>query len=113
LTGEIAAYVWGKRNLKTARRLREELRTLGIRFDRVCTDAWESFLVAFKADNLVIEKKNTVGIEGNNCRLRHRIVFAGLSVKPVASQRSCLIISKLLIWLFLHQFWLCLATHTL
>jgi IS1 family transposase/transposase-like protein len=72
-TGEIVAYVWGKRNLKTAKRLRENLKTLDVRFDRVCTDSWESFLIAFKEDNLIVGKKHTVGIEGNNCRLRHRI----------------------------------------
>jgi IS1 family transposase/transposase-like protein len=72
-SGEIVAYTWGKRDLETARRLRGELRMLGIRFDNVYTDAWECFLIAFRSDNLVVGKRNTVGIEGNNCRLRYRI----------------------------------------
>ncbi|MDR0681301.1 MAG: IS1 family transposase [Dysgonamonadaceae bacterium] len=72
-TGEIVAYVWGKRDLKTAKRLRENLKTLEVQFDCVCSDSWESFLVAFREDNLVVGKQHTVGIEGNNCRLRHRI----------------------------------------
>ena len=72
-TGEIVAYVWGKRNLKTAKMLRKKLDELNVSFDKVYSDAWESFLNAFGNDNLVVGKKNTVGIEGNNCRLRHRI----------------------------------------
>lgn len=72
-TGEIVAYVWGKRNLKTAKKLREKIKDLGIFFDKIYTDDWVSFVKAFKADNNIIGKVNTVGIEGNNCRLRHRI----------------------------------------
>ena len=72
-TGEIVAYVWGKRNLKTAKKLRDKLSSLGISFDVIYTDKWESFCSAFSKDNHIIGKKNTVGIEGNNCRLRHRI----------------------------------------
>ncbi|MDR2470236.1 MAG: IS1 family transposase [Tannerella sp.] len=72
-TGEIVAHVWGKRNFKTAKKLRNKLDELNVSFDTVCSDVWESFLKAFKNDNLIIGKKNIVGIEGNNCRLRHRI----------------------------------------
>jgi len=72
-TGEIVAFVWGKRNLKTARKLREKLSSLGVSFDTVYSDDWESFRGAFYADNHVTGKDKTVGIEGNNCRLRHRI----------------------------------------
>jgi IS1 family transposase len=72
-SGEIAACVLGKRNLKTARLLRKKLSELGITFTRICTDDWKSFCTAFNADNHVIGKKNTMGIEGDNCRLRHRI----------------------------------------
>ena len=68
-SGEIVAFVWGKRNLKTAKRLRSELAALGVSFDTVFSDSWKSFKGAFAADNHI----NTVGIEGNNCRLRHRI----------------------------------------
>ena len=81
-SGEIVAFVWGKRNAKTAKKLREELSSLGVSFDVVYfvlrtqykyTDDWDSFNNAFVADNHIIGKTNTVGIEGNNCRLRHRI----------------------------------------
>jgi IS1 family transposase/transposase-like protein len=72
-TGEIVAFVWGKRNLETANKLRKKLSSLEVSFDVVYTDNWESFNSAFSADNHVIGKENTVGIEGNNCRLRHRI----------------------------------------
>jgi IS1 family transposase len=72
-SGEIVAYVGGKRNLKTVRLLRKKLSELGITFTRICTDDWKSFCTAFNADNHVIGKKNIMGIERNNCRLRHRI----------------------------------------
>ena len=72
-TGEIVAYVWGKRDLKTASKLRKRLKRLGVTYDRIGSDEWDSFLIAFKEDKLLIGKKNTVGIEGNNCRLRHRL----------------------------------------
>ena len=72
-TGEIVVLVWGKRNTKTVIKLRENISSLGIIFDTVYTDDWDSFRNAFAADNHIIGKENTVGIEGNNCRLRHRI----------------------------------------
>lgn len=72
-TKEIVGYVWGKRDMKTAKRLREKLRELGVEFGSVCTDNWESFAVAFRDDNHIVGKEHTVGIEGNNCLLRHRI----------------------------------------
>ena len=72
-TGEIVAWVWGKRNLATARDLRQKITELGITFDTIYTDDWTSFVKTFKSDNHVTGKANTVGIEGNNCRLRHRI----------------------------------------
>ena len=72
-TGEIVAWVWGKRNLKTARALRSKLKETEITYDTIYTDDWQSFVTAFKLDNNIIGKRNTVGIEGNNCRLRHRI----------------------------------------
>jgi IS1 family transposase len=58
--GEIVAYVWGKRNLKTARALRKKLSELGVTYTKICTDDWQSFVTTFKEDNHVIEKKNTV-----------------------------------------------------
>ena len=72
-TGEIVAYVWGKRNTNTAKMLRKKLDELNISFHTVYSDAWESFLNAFGNDNLIAGRTHTIGIEGNNCRLRHRI----------------------------------------
>ncbi len=72
-TGEIISYVWGKRNYKTANKLRNQLREQNISYDVVYTDKWDSFQKAFQDDNLKIGKDNTMGIEGNNCRFRHRI----------------------------------------
>ena len=72
-TGEIIAYVWGKRDLRTAKKLRKKLKELNINYDSIATDDWKSFKTTFKEDNHQIGKSYTVGIEGNNCRLRHRI----------------------------------------
>ena len=72
-TGEIVAYAWGKRNLKTARRLKKRLGELGVSYDKIACDEWESFRSAFGDCALLIGKQHTQGIEGSNCRLRHRI----------------------------------------
>ena len=72
-SGEIVAYVWGDRSAKTANRLREKILALGVTYDRIATDDWESFIKTFSVDAHDIGKQHTVGIEGNNCRLRHRM----------------------------------------
>ena len=72
-TGEIVAYVWGKRNLKTARELRTKLDELGVDFGYICCDNWDSFLTAFDFDFKKVGKRYTVDIEGNNNRLRQRL----------------------------------------
>jgi IS1 family transposase len=46
---------------------------MGISYDTVYTDGWDSFIVVFQSDNHIIGKEYTKGIEGNTCRLRHRI----------------------------------------
>jgi len=51
----------------------KKITELGITFDTIYTDDWTSFVKTFKSDNHVTGKANTVRIEGNNCRLRHRI----------------------------------------
>ena len=55
--GEIVAFAWGKRNTKTAIKLRENIFSLGISFDTVYTDYWDSFKNAFAADNHITGKK--------------------------------------------------------
>ena len=72
-TGEIVAWVWGKRDLKTAQALKDKIDHLGISFDTVYTDNWSSFVKVFALEHHIISKAHTVGIEGNNCRLRTRI----------------------------------------
>ena len=72
-SGEIVAWVFGKRNYKTAKALRQKIKALGISYDLIAMDDWKSFRKAFRADVCRIGKEFTKGIEGNNCRLRHRI----------------------------------------
>jgi IS1 family transposase len=69
-SGGIAAYVWGKRGLKTAGKLKKRL---GVTYDRIACDERDSFLTAFGREAELRGKRHTVGIEGNNCRLRHRV----------------------------------------
>jgi transposase-like protein/IS1 family transposase len=52
-SGEIAGYVWGKRDLKTAKK---PLRRLGITLDTIATDDWDSFLTAFAGDSRLTGK---------------------------------------------------------
>ena len=72
-TNEIVAYVWGKRDLKTAQKLRARLKQLKVSYDSISMDNWDSFITAFKSDNKQVGKQHTIGIEGNNCLLRHRL----------------------------------------
>jgi IS1 family transposase len=65
--------VWGKGDLKTAKKLRKRIKRLGISYDMAATDDRDSFLSAFEEDNQAAGKEHTAGIEGNKCRLRHRI----------------------------------------
>lgn len=75
-SGEIAAFVWGKRDLETALALKNKLSESGITFGRIATDNWKSFRLAFSDCRHIVGKKFTLGIEGNNCRLRHRLARA-------------------------------------
>jgi IS1 family transposase len=63
----------GKRDLKTALKLKKRINRLGITYDRIATDDWNSFLAAFSEDCPEVGKAYTVGIAGNKCRLRHRL----------------------------------------
>jgi IS1 family transposase len=60
----------GKRDLRTAKKPGKRLRRLGISYDRVATDNWDSFVSAFAEDNHDTGKQHTTEIEGNNCRMR-------------------------------------------
>ena len=72
-SGEIVAWVFGKRNTNTVRELWYKIEALGIKWGRLLTDNWKHFKRAFSDTHHVIGKEGTKGIEGNNCRLRHRI----------------------------------------
>ena len=66
-TCEIVSYVCGKRDRKTAKKLRKKLKSIGVTFDTIYTDNLDSFVAVFQDDNHIIGKENTKGIEGNNC----------------------------------------------
>jgi IS1 family transposase len=56
-SGEIVAYVWGKRDPKTAKKLGKRIQWLGISYDRIATDDRDSFLSAFAEDKHDTGKK--------------------------------------------------------
>jgi IS1 family transposase len=53
--------------------LKKKLSDSGVSYGSIATGDRDSFVTAFKDENHLIGKKYTVGMEGNNCRLRHRI----------------------------------------
>jgi IS1 family transposase len=71
-SGGIMAYVWGKRDLETAKKLKERIKERGISYDRIATDNGDSFLSAFAEgpDKAGKERAAGAGIKGNNCRVR-------------------------------------------
>ena len=70
-SGKVVSFVWGKRNLKTGEKLRKWLKRMGISYDKIAIDERDSVQSAFSRDKRDGEKEYTVGIAGNNCRLRH------------------------------------------
>src|SRR5699024_11771942 len=60
-TGEIVAYVWGKRDLNTVKKLKAKLKALGVSCARIASDTWDSFVTGFKGFTQVIGKFFTVG----------------------------------------------------
>ncbi|MBC6401930.1 MAG: IS1 family transposase, partial [Ekhidna sp.] len=72
-SGEIVAWVFGKRNEKTVRAFWCKIKALGIKWGCLLIDNWKSFKRVFRVTNHLMGKAGIKGIEGNNCRLRHRI----------------------------------------
>jgi IS1 family transposase/transposase-like protein len=71
-SGQAVACVWGHRDKKTAQKLKKKLWSSGITCDRIATDDWKSFIAVFGGPSHLTGKYHTVGIEGSNCRFRHR-----------------------------------------
>jgi IS1 family transposase len=65
--------MWKKQDLKKVQKVSKRIKRQGIRYDRIATNDWDSLLAAFAEDRHDCGKKHTVGIEGNNYRLRHRV----------------------------------------
>ena len=50
-TGQIVAFVWGKRDLKTAFELKQRLKEQNITYDCIASDHWQSFDTVFADAN--------------------------------------------------------------
>ena len=88
-TGEMVTYVWGRRDAATVRALKRRLQQLEVSCNRIASDNWPAFTRVFAPwVHLITGKRYTVGIEGNNCRIRHRI--------SRAVSKSCCFSKKLL-----------------
>jgi IS1 family transposase len=111
-SGEIVASVWGKRNLKAARRLRRRVSEAGFTCGCFATDWWRSFLAAFKEDNLKDGKARV-----------HR--WDGREQLPVAAQGTEGLQENLLVFkenplppegfhsgILFYQLWPCVSYHT-
>ena len=46
-TGQIVAFVWGKRDLKTAFEWKQRLKEQNITYDCIASDHWQSFDTVF------------------------------------------------------------------
>ncbi|OOH86471.1 transposase, partial [Pasteurellaceae bacterium 15-036681] len=57
----------------TVNLLLHKLKDSQIQFGCLASDKWGCFRALFKGYIHLIGRKYTIGIEGNNCRLRHRI----------------------------------------
>jgi insertion element IS1 protein InsB len=55
--------VFGKRNYKTAKRLRKKIQELEITYGTIAMDEWKSFKRAFQADHCRVGKEFTKGID--------------------------------------------------
>ncbi len=62
-TGEIVAWVFGNRNLLTAKKLKHKLADLGVSFGSLCMDNWDSFKTAFEGCNVKTGKYWTKGLK--------------------------------------------------
>jgi IS1 family transposase/transposase-like protein len=69
-TKEVIAYVVGKRDIKTVKKLYKQLKGLSI--DEICTDDWKAFANVFAKENHKVGKHLTREIEGVNNSLRVR-----------------------------------------
>lgn len=69
-TKEVIAYVIGRRDIKTVKKLYKKLAKIQI--DEICTDNWKAFSNVFAKENHKIGKAFTKDIEGVNNSLRAR-----------------------------------------
>ena len=66
--GEIVAWQWGDRDIKTVKKLYNKLKELKV--ERYCTDGLKAFASVLKKTNHLIGKQYTRHIEGINCWIR-------------------------------------------
>ena len=55
-SGEIVAYVWGKRDIATVRELGARLNDLKITYGNIAMDKWQSFVEVFGSEKLFFKK---------------------------------------------------------
>ena len=68
---EIVTYAWGKMDITTVRELEARLNALNVTHGNIAMDKWQGFVEIFGSEKSNPGKKYTMGIEGNNYRLRY------------------------------------------
>jgi hypothetical protein len=91
----------GETGFKNGAKDEEEDKTAVISYDRIATDDGDNFFSAFGEDSHEAGEKHTAGIEGNNCRLRHRIrivcvvgIILNKCFMPAMRGTKCLILKS-------------------
>jgi IS1 family transposase len=52
----IVSFVWGQTRFKSSSEITEKFLALEVSYECICTDNWESFVIAFQSDNHTIGK---------------------------------------------------------
>lgn len=100
-TGQVVAYVFGRRTHATFRELLAALQTAGLRVKRWITDAWGAYTACLEAPKHTIDKTQLQRLERKHLTLRTRL--KRLARKTICFSKSVFFHDGI-IRLFIHDF---------
>ncbi|MDR2151011.1 MAG: hypothetical protein LBO67_09465 [Spirochaetaceae bacterium] len=100
-SGEIVAFIWGKRDLKTVRKLRKRIKRMGIRSDRIATAFFQP------SRRTIMRWGKTYGRDREESLPDEASDQAGVSEDVLFFQKNCSTNGKRLTWLCLRRITLC------
>ena len=100
-TGQVVAYVFGRRTHATFRGLLAALRAAGLRVNRWITDAWGAYTACLEAPKHTIDKTHLQRLERKHLTLRTRL--KRLARKTICFSKSVFFHDGI-IRLFIHDF---------